>query len=83
MHIHWNQYNYILHGLPDVALQSIWHKVILYGLQKSDVRTSSNFAWSIRNVNVFNGIKWQEMHNIHLFYNKTIVDLCSVDMESY
>ena len=41
-----------------------------------DVRTSSNFAWSIRNVNGFNGPKWQEMHNIHLLYNKTNVDLC-------
>ena len=22
------------------------------------------------------GLKWQEMHNIHLLYNKTITDLC-------
>ena len=28
------------------------------------------------NVIGFNGIKWQEIHIIHLFYNKTIVDLC-------
>ena len=42
----------------------------------SDLRTSSNFALSTRNANGFNGIKWQEMHNIPLFYNKTIVDLC-------
>ena len=45
-------------------------------LTGSDVRMSSHFAESIRNGNGFNGIKWQEMHNIHLFYNKTIVDLC-------
>ena len=45
-------------------------------LTGSDVRKSSNFAWSIRNVNGFNGRKWQEMHIIHLFHNKTIVDLC-------
>ena len=45
-------------------------------LTGSDVRTSSNFAESIRNFSGFNGIKWQEMHKIHLFYNKTIVDLC-------
>ena len=42
----------------------------------NDVRTASNFSSSIRNVNGFNGLKWQEMHNIHLLYNKTIVDLC-------
>ena len=45
-------------------------------LTGSDVRSSSNFAEPIRNVNGFNGLKEQEMHNIHLFYNKTIVDLC-------
>ena len=45
-------------------------------LTGSDVRTSSNFAESIHKVNGFNGIKWQKMHNMHLFYNKTIVDLC-------
>ena len=42
----------------------------------SDARTMSNFAWSIRNVNGFNYLKWQEMHNIHLLYYKTIVDVC-------
>ena len=45
-------------------------------LTGSDVRTSSNFKFSIRNINGFNGLKWQEMHNIHLLYNITIVDLC-------
>ena len=35
-----------------------------------------NFAWSIRNVHGFNGPKWQEIYNIHLLYNKTIVDSC-------
>ena len=34
MHIHSSQYNYVLHGLPDVTLQSTRHKVILHGLQK-------------------------------------------------
>ena len=32
MHIHSSQYNYILHGLTDVTLQSTRHEVILYGL---------------------------------------------------
>ena len=42
-----------------------------------DVRTSSNSVCSIRNVNDFNGPKWQEMHNAYLlYYNKTIVDVC-------
>ena len=42
----------------------------------SDVRISSNFAWSIRNVNGTYGPKWQEMYKIPLLYNKTIVDFC-------
>ena len=32
MHMYSSQYNYILHGLPDVTLQSTQHEVILYGL---------------------------------------------------
>ena len=32
MHIHLSQYNYILHGLLDVMLQSTRHEVILNGL---------------------------------------------------
>ena len=32
MHIHSSQLNYILHGLPDVTLQSTRHKVILHDL---------------------------------------------------
>ena len=32
MHIHSNQYNYILHGLPDVTIQSTRDKVILHDL---------------------------------------------------
>ena len=32
MHIHLSQYNYILHDLPDVTLQSTRHEVILHGL---------------------------------------------------
>ena len=34
MHIHSSQYNYILHGLPDVTLQSTQDEVILHGLQE-------------------------------------------------
>ena len=34
MHIHSSQYNYILHGLPDVTLQSTWREVILHGLRE-------------------------------------------------
>ena len=68
--------------MPDVMLQSTQHDVILHGLG-SDARRSSNFARYIHNVNDLNGPKWQEMHNIHLLYYKTIVDLCSVDIESY
>ena len=38
-----------------------------------------DFAWSICNVNSFNGPKLQEMLNIHLLYNNTFVDeICSV-----
>ena len=31
---------------------------------------------TLSNVIGFNGIKWQEMHGIHLLNNKTIIDLC-------
>ena len=34
MHIYSSQYNYILHGLPDVTLQSTQHGVILHGLRE-------------------------------------------------
>ena len=34
MHIHSNQYNNILHGQPDVTLQSTRHEVMLYGLRE-------------------------------------------------
>ena len=73
MHIHSSQYNYILHGLPDAKHTAQDNIAWLTG---SDVRTSSNFEFSIRNINGFNGLKRQEMHNIHLSYNETIVDLC-------
>ena len=63
------------HGLPDVTLQSTPHEVILHGLREA---TSEHqvipHAPSI--TLRFNGPKWQEMHNIHLLYNKSIVYLC-------
>ena len=34
MHIHSSQYNYILHGLEDVTLQSTRHEVILHGMRE-------------------------------------------------
>ena len=34
MHIYSSQYNYILHGLPDMTLQSTQQEVILHGLQE-------------------------------------------------
>ena len=34
MHIHLSQYNYILHGLPDVTLQNTRHEVILHDLRE-------------------------------------------------
>ena len=34
MHIHSSQYNYILHGLPDVTLQSTQLEMILHGLRE-------------------------------------------------
>ena len=34
MHIHSSQDNYLLHGLPDVTLQSTRHEVILHGLRE-------------------------------------------------
>ena len=34
MHIHSSQYNHILHGLPDITLQSTQHEVILHGVRE-------------------------------------------------
>ena len=34
MHIHLNTYNYILHGLQDVTLQSTRHEVMLHSLRE-------------------------------------------------
>ena len=65
----------MLHGLPDVTLQSTQNKVKLHGLREVMSERQVRFTWSICNLKGFYAIKWQEMHNIHLFYNKTIVDL--------
>ena len=51
-----------------------WPQLLTWDVKQQN--KSSNFPWSILNITGFNGPKWQEMHNIHLFYNKTIVDLC-------
>ena len=34
MHFDLSQYNYILHGLPEMTLQSTPHEVILHGLRE-------------------------------------------------
>ena len=60
--------------LPDVTLQSTRHKVILNGLREvTPERQVISHDPSV--MSMFKGLKWQEMHNIHLLYNKTIVDL--------
>ena len=61
----------LLYGFPEVTLQSIRHEVIVHGLQEV---TSERQV--ISHVNNFNGPKWQEMNNILLLSNKTIVDFC-------
>ena len=52
-----------------MTLQSTRHEAILTGLREV---TSER---QVINVKRFNGLKWQEMHNLYLLYNKTIVDL--------
>ena len=71
-----SQYNYIMHGLPDVTLQSTRHEVMLNGLR--EVTSDRQVILHDPSVtSMFNGLKWQEKHNRHLFYNKTIiVELC-------
>ena len=66
----------MVHGLSDVILQSTRHRGNIAWLARNDIRTSSYFALSIRNVNGFNDPIWLRMDNIHLLYNETIVDLC-------
>ena len=69
MHIHFSQYNYILHVFPDVTVKSTRHKVILNGLREmaSELQVISHDQ-SV--MSMFNGLKWQEMHNIHLLFKK-------------
>ena len=60
--------------LPDVMLQSTRHEVILNGLREvTPERPVISHDPSV--TSMFRGLKWQEMYNIHLLYNKTIVDL--------
>ena len=57
-----------------MTLQSTRHEVILTGLR----RVTSERQVISHNLSVtstFYGL-WQEMHYIHVLYNKTIVDLC-------
>ena len=57
-------------------MQTTRHVVILHGLREvtSERQVISNDP-AVTSM-VFNGLKSQEMHNIYLLYNKTIVDLC-------
>ena len=58
-----------------MTLQSTRHEVILTGLREvTSERQVISHDPSV--FSTFYGQKWQEMHNIHLLYNKTIVDLC-------
>ena len=52
----------------------IWRRPIYSRVNDEGSRSHTRFAEC--NVNCFNGPKWQEMHNIHLLYNTTIIDLC-------
>ena len=60
-----------------MRLQSTRHEVILRGLwEVMSERQVISHDSSVTPMVLKNGIKLQEMHNIHLSYNKTIVDLC-------
>ena len=64
------------HDLSGVTLQSARHEVILHGLRRvTQERPVITHDLSVTSV-VLMVQKWQEMHHIHLLYNKTIVDLC-------
>ena len=83
MHIHSNQYNYILHGLPDVTLQSTRHEVILHGLREvtSERRViSHNSSITSMVLMVYNDRK---CITYIYFIIKQLLTYVSVDMEFY
>ena len=78
MHIYSSQYNYILHGFPEVMLQSTGHEVILHGLREvTSKRQVISHNPSV--TSIVSCIKRQEMHNIHLL--KQLLAYVSVDLE--
>ena len=56
---------HVLHGLPDVTLQSTRHEVILHGLREvtSERQVISHDPSVTSMIFFLNGLKWQETHN--------------------
>ena len=83
MYIHSSQYNYILHGLLDVTLQSLRHEVILHGLREvtseRQVISHDQFVTSMIII-VLNDRK--SITYIY-FIIKQLLTYVSVDMECY
>ena len=64
-------YNYRLHGLPDVTLESTRHEVVFLSLREM----TSERQVIVHDPSVMSMVLIVE-NGIHLLYNKTIVDLC-------
>ena len=83
MHIHSSQYNYILHGLLDVTLQSTRHEVILHGSREvTSERQVISHGPSVMSMvlMVLNGRKCIT----YIYYIiKQLLTYVSVDMECY
>ena len=83
MHIHSSQYNYILHGLPDVTLQSTRREVILHGLQEvmSECRVISNDPSVTSMILMVKNGRKCITYIYHII--KQLLTYVSVDMECY
>ena len=83
MCIHSSQYNYILHGLPEVTLQSKRHEVISHGLREvsseRQVISHDPFVTSMVLI-VYND---RNCITYIYFIIKQLLTYVSVDMECY
>ena len=83
MPIHYRCYNYMLHGLADVTLQSTRHKVILHGLRDvTSVRQAISHDPSVTSMVLM--VQCGRKCITYIYYIiKQLLTYVSVDMECY
>ena len=82
MHIHSSIYNFIMHGLPDVTLQSTRHYLIWHGLREvTSERQVISHDPSVTSMFLMVYNDWNCITYIY-FIIKQLLTSVSVDMES-